>query len=250
MKPVLALFFLVLIAVPAAAQLTESPQTIEPGNFLFEVDALRLSVDRDAGEEIRGLGVASTIVSAGLTPTIDLQLEVDLYLRETIDVAGVRDSRSVVGDLAFRAKWKFWEQEGGGAAAVIPYVRVPSGTGGVGGEAVEGGFILPVETTLPGGLLAGAMLQWDVLRNAANDGYDSFWVVSGYVQRSLTKALGVYAEAAFDAASTGGSTWTGTVGVGAVLNVTARLSLDYELLRGLNRRATDWTNVLRVNWRW
>jgi hypothetical protein len=234
---------------PGRAQLTEIAHTIKPGRMLFEIDGLRLSVDRDGGEKLRALGIASTVVSAGLTSTVDLQVGVDLFLRETVDSAGRREARSGVGDVSLRTKWAFWQDEGG-AAAIIPYVRVPTGSGAVGSEAVEGGFILPWERSLGAGLMAGAMLQWDVLRNPDDNGYDSAWLVTSYLQRNLTRALAVYGEAAVDAASSGGSSWKGTLGAGLVWKLNSHLEFDYELLRGLNRQATDWTHVLRAKWKW
>jgi hypothetical protein len=60
----------------------------------------------------------------------------------------------------------------------------------------------------------------------------------------------LYGETTLQAAATGASSTAGTLGVGALLQVTRRLQLDYELQRGLNRRAAAWTHVLRVNWDW
>jgi len=94
------------------------------------------------------------------------------------------------------------------------------------------------------------MFEWDVLRNDDDNGYDAHWYVSGYLQRNLTKAFGVYGEATFSAASTGRSHWSGSMGAGALFQVTNSVRLDYELQRGLNRRATDWTHVFRVYWEW
>jgi hypothetical protein len=46
------------------------------------------------------------------------------------------------------------------------------------------------------------------------------------------------------------SLWEGRAGAGVLLQVTKNIQLDYEIVRGLNRRATDWEHVLRVNWGW
>jgi hypothetical protein len=103
---------------------------------------------------------------------------------------------------------------------------------------------------VPGGFGAGAMLQWDVVRNDADNGYDSRWHGSAFLQRELTRMIVVYGETAFAVASTGLADWTATLGGGVLCNVTKRLQLDYELTRGLNRHATDWQHVWRVNWAW
>ncbi len=247
------LAFAVVAGASAFAQVTESPVTVAPGRLRIEMDGLRLSLDREdgAGNRYRALAVASTLATAGLTSDLDVQIGVDLFLRERIEVRGERDSSSGLGDLSFRMKWTFWRDARLGAAlAIIPYVKLPSGTGGVGSDAAEGGIILPWAAGLPGGVITGAMVRWDLVRNDDENGYDSRWLATGFVQHSLTSALTLDGEATLQAASTGLSNSAGTVGVGALLQVTKSVQLDYELQRGLNSRAAEWTHVFRVNWDW
>ncbi|HUR58919.1 MAG TPA: transporter [Opitutaceae bacterium] len=249
-----ALLCLAVASPGLRAQVTESPQTVAPGRILVEMDGLRFSTRRadSEGHRFDALAVASTIVTAGLTATVDLQVGFDLFLRERFEVRGQHESHSGLGDLAFRTKWTFWpaDKGGGASAAVIPYVKIPSGSSAVGSDAIEGGFIVPWSFNPGAGLTAGAMLQWDVVRNDAASGYDSRWLLSSYVERRIIEAFGVYAEGMLEAASTGRSHWAGTVGAGALWNLSKHLQLDYQLMRGLNNRATDWTHVLRVNWEW
>lgn len=235
------------------AQITESPQTVAPGKVLIEMDGLRLSYDRAdaAGNRVTAVGVATTFVTAGLTTSVDVQAGIELFLRRTVEGRGLSDSRAGIGDLYFRTKWTFWRDAGRGAAlAVMPYVKIPSNSAGLGNNAVEGGLIFPWEMKTGQGLTAGAMLQWDLLRNDDNNGYDSHWHLTGVAQQEITKSLSAYAEAVFSMYSTGFSKWEGSVGAGLLLQVTKRVQLDYELMRGLNRRATDWLHVFRVNWEW
>lgn len=240
------------VSVRLAAQVTESPHTIKPGKFLVKLDGLKLSFGRAdaAGNKYDGLAVAHGVLSVGLTQTIDLQLGVDLFVRERVEFRGARDSRSGLGDLSFRTKWTFWHDDQLGSAALIPYIKVPSSTGGVGADSIEGGLIIPWATGVGAGITAGAMLRWDHVRNDDDNGYDSRFLVTAFAQRNLTGSLGIYGEAALQAASTGLSEWAGSVGVGATWQLTQSVLLDYEVLRGLNARASDWTHVWRVNWEW
>ncbi len=243
----------VFTAAPASAQVTELPQTVAPGRVLVRVDGLRLSLDRrdGAGNTYDALGVASTTLRAGLTATVDLQVGLDFFIRESIETRGARDSDSGIGDVSLRTKWTFWKDEkAGAAAAVMPYVRLPTGSGGVGTDAVEGGVIVPWAFDAGAGFTAGAMAQWDVLRNDAADGYDSRWFVSGFARRDLTKSLAVYGEATAEVSSAGFSTSAATVGVGVLWRYARHLVFDYELQRGLGRRAAVWTHTWRVNWEW
>lgn len=244
---------LALLPAGVFAQITESPHTVAPGRVLVEVDGLRLSYDRAdaAGNKLTAVAVATTFFTAGLTRDVDVQAGIELFLRRSLERRGVRDTRAGIGDLYFRTKWTFWRDEAhGAAAALMPYVKIPSNSAGLGNDSVEGGLIIPWELKGQNGFTAGAMLQWDVVRNHDNNGYDAHWHLTGLARRDLTKSLAVYAEGLVSFYSTGFSDWEGSVGVGALYQLTKSLEFDYELVRGLNRRATDWTHVFRVNWGW
>lgn len=247
------LFLCLALATALRAQVTESPQTVAPGKFLLETDGIKLSYDRadPAGNRYTGLAVASTILSTGLTKSLDLQVGATFFVKETFEFRGAREHRSGVGDLLFRTKWTFWRDDSVGAAlAVLPYVKLPVNSGGVGNDSVEGGFIVPWEMKLNDSFSAGAMFQWDQVRNNDDNGYDAHWGLSGFVQQNFTRAFALYAETTMAFSSAGFSDWTGTVGAGALLQITSHVQLDYEFQRGLNRNATDWTHVFRVNWEW
>src|SRR5204862_7193261 len=100
------------------------------------------------------------------------------------------------------------------------------------------------------GVKAGAMFQWDVVRNEADNGYDARWYVSGFAQRDLTNAFSVYGEATLEAASTGLSNSAGTIGLGLLWRASKSLQLDYELQRGLGYHAAEWTHIWRLHWEW
>jgi hypothetical protein len=241
------------LATPLHAQFAETPVTVEPGRFLAEIDGIRLSVDRPdgGGPKVTALAVASTLLTAGLTPRVDIQLGAEFYVRRTLELKGFSDSRSGVGDLSFRTKWNFWRDAStGGAAAVIPYVKVPTANSLGGSKALQGGVILPWEIKPSEGFTTGANVAWDLVRNEADNGYDSSFTFNGIAQQEITKTLTTYAEAVFSVTSAGWSLWEGRAGAGLELQVTKHLQLDYEVVRGLNRRATDWEHVFRINWDW
>ncbi len=238
---------------PLAAQVTERPETVEPGKVLVRMDGVKLSLDREdaAGNVYSTVGVAATTVRAGLTRDLDLQVGVDLFLRESFTIRGRKDAHSGLGDLSFRTKWVVWRDgKSGQALAVLPYVKLPTGSSAVASKAVEGGLIVPWATDAGVGVRAGAMLQWDLVRNDADNGYDSHWLVSGFAERALTGTISVYGESTLEVSSAGLSDWAGTVGAGVLWRVSQRLQLDYELQRGLNRHAADWTHTWRANWEW
>lgn len=253
-RPVLFQLLLTLAAVlRLSAQVTESPRTVAPGRALVRMDGLKLTFDRAdaAGNTYDAVGVASTTLRAGLTPTVDLQLGFDFFIRETIKFRGARNSHSGLGDISFRTKWTFWsDDKRGAAAAVMPYLRFPTGSGGVGSKATEGGIIVPWAMDAGAGFKAGAMFQWDVVRNAADNGYDARWFVSGFAVRDLSRTFAVYGESTAELSSTGFSNSAATIGAGVLWRFAQHLVFDYELQRGLGNRAAAWTHIWRANWEW
>lgn len=99
----------------------------------------------------------------------------------------------------------------------MPYVKIPTNTGNVGNDSVEGGLIFPWAMKLTGGVQTGAMLQWERLRNAEDNGYDLCWCTSAYAHRNFTRFLGFYAEATAVVSSASASSFAGSLGGGVTL---------------------------------
>jgi len=248
MRRLLHVVALLALAAGARGQITESPVTVQPGHFLLEIDALSLSIDREPGLKYTAFGAASTFLSTGLTARLDLQVGAEFYLSQKFDAAGLTERQSGMGDVYVRAKYRFYEAEDTyTAVAILPYVKIPTNSGGVGNDAVEGGIIMPFHTQLTGGFDFAAMAQLDFLRNDNDDGYDTYWFASASLTRHILKAVGVYGEAAV-AKSSGGAPWEGTIGAGATLTVSKFAWWDFAVYRGISDGASDWTHVLRFNY--
>ncbi len=253
LHPVLRRFcgpLLCLIGVTTGlhAQITESPVTVAPGRFLLRMDALSLTLNHDAGTKYAANGVASTFVSTGLTANWDVQVGAEVFIDQRFDSGGLNDRRSGIGDVYFRTKWRFYEDPATGTAvALLPFVKLPTGTGGVGKKAMEGGLIVPWKADLVGGVSLTAMAELDFLRNDSDDGYDSFWYASMALHRQVTKAIGFYGEMTLGKSS-GGAPGQGKMGGGVTFAVSDNVSWDYALYRGIASGTSDWTHVLRLNW--
>ena len=235
-------------AGPVSAQVTEFTTTVAPGHFLLEVDAVSLTVDREPGLKYTAFGAASTFLTTGVTSRLDVQVGAQFFISQKFDAAGLTDRRSGVGDLYLRAKYRFYESEDTYTAiAVMPYVKLPTNSGGVGNDAVEGGLIIPLQTQLVGGFDFAAMAELDFRRNDADNGYDSYWLASASLTRKLGRVIGLYGEAVV-AKSSSGAPWAGQLGVGATLRVSAHFWWDFALYRGLSRGAADWQQMVRFNY--
>lgn len=239
---------LALAGAVARGQITRSPDTVAPGRFLLEAGAISLSIDHDPGRDYSALGVASVFLSTGLTANWDVQAGAEMFIHQKFSSHGLTDRRTGIGDLYVRTKWRFYEDGSTGTAlAIMPYVKLPTSTGRVGKRSMEGGVILPWKAALAAGFSLTAMGELDLVRNAADNGYDTFWYGTMALHRPLTKALGVYGEVAAGK-SAGGTPWTGQLGVGATLHVSDNTWWDYAIYRGLAHAASTWSPVLRFNY--
>ncbi|HEX7631939.1 MAG TPA: transporter [Lacunisphaera sp.] len=243
-----ALLMSLVAAAAAHGQITETPVTVQPGHFLLEMDALSFSVDRQPGLKYTAFGAATTFLTTGLTSRLDIQLGAELYIRQNFDAAGFTERNSGVGDVYIRTKYRFYESNDTyTAVAVMPYVKIPTNSGGVGNHSVEGGFIVPFSTELVGGFKFNAMGELDFLRNAADNGYDARLYSSAALTRQFFRTVGLYAEATA-ARSSSGAPWEGTMGAGATLTASKHAWWDFAIYRGLSSGAADWTHVLRFNY--
>ncbi len=243
-----------LLAVAPAvwAQVTEVPQTIEPGGLLMRMDAISLGIrpDTDAPNQYKAVGLGTTLVSAGLATDVDIEFGTQLFLRDTFTTDGSSHTESGIGDVLIQPKWTFWRDTSSGqAAAIIPYVLLPTHSSAVGNNSVQGGAILPWSMDIASGLKAAAMVEWDELRNVADTRYDTRWYGSAYIKWDLGNTLGAYAETTLSESTAGGSTFSGTVGGGATLSVSKVFQWDVEASRVLGSGRSAWTEVLRFRWK-
>ncbi len=236
----------VLGTVGLFAQFSEDPHTVAPGKFLLEMDALHLSVKHDDNFKYTALGLATATVTTGITANLDVQVLTQLYLSQQIEISGFTDRRSGVGDIEVRTKWKFYD-EGGTAVAVLPWIKFPTSSDGVGSDAVEGGVIVPWSTQLPTGFTLVAQAELAMLRNPSKTGYDTHLGFAGYASHPIIGGLGAYAEIITDESS-GGEPFTGYLGGGLTLAVGSHASWDYALYKGISDGADDWNTVLRFNY--
>jgi len=233
------------------AQVTEVPQTIEPGHVLLRMNAISvgLAADTAAPNQYQGLALGTALVSAGLTDSVDVEVGTQLYLRATGSVNGIDQTHSGIGGLTLRPKWTFLrDPTTRQQAAIIPYLILPTHSNAVGNKAVQGGVILPWSVDLGGGAAAGAMFEWDEFRNPADTRYDTRWYASGYVKWSFGQLLSAYAETTLSTSTAGSSTSTGTVGGGATLSLSKNFQWDFEVSKVVGTGRNAWAEELRFRW--
>ena len=252
-SPIVLALLVSLACVPGLrAQVTETTQTIEPGGILLRMDAFSLGIapDTTAPNQYRALALGTSILSAGLSNTVDMELGTQFFLRDTFSRGGNDQTESGIGDVTLRPKWTFWRDPSSGqAAAIIPYVMLPTNSKAVGNDSLQYGVILPWSMDIAAGTKAAAMFEWDELRNVANTRYDTRWYGSAYLKWNLGSTLGAYAETTLSDSTAGSSTFAGTVGGGATLAVSHGFEWDLEVSRVLGSGRSAWAEVLRFRWK-
>ena len=243
----LVLAVALVAAAGIRAQITEHPATVAPGSFLLEMDALSLTLDKEGGGKYTAVGAGSVFLSTGLAHNWDVQVGAELFISQRFESGGFTERNTGIGDLYVRTKYRFYENtETGTMAAILPYVKIPTNSGGVGNDAVEGGIIVPWSTSLLGGFHCDVMAELDFLRNDNDDGYDTYWYASASLSRPLTGALGLYGEVAVGKSS-GASATEGIMGAGVTLSVSDKAWWDFAVYKGISSGAADWNHVIRFN---
>jgi Putative MetA-pathway of phenol degradation len=250
-----ALVAAVLLAACAPrlrAQVTQTPQTIEPGGVLMRMDAISVGIqpDTSAPNQYRALGLGTTLVSAGITSSFDMEVGTQLFIRDTFSTNGSDHTESGIGDVLLQPKWTFWKDPSSGQeAAIVPYVMLPTDSSAVGNDSLEYGVILPWSVDIAPGMKAAAMVEWDELRNVANTRYDTRLYGSAFIKWDLAGRLGAYAEATLSDSTAGSSTFAGTFGGGATLSISKDFQWDFEASRVLGSGRSAWAEVLRFRWK-
>lgn len=231
---------------------TESPYTVDAGHFQVELDLANFTLDRDAGVRAYTWNIAPTNFRVGLLNNVELDVIFDSYLHERIEDrrAGTTQKTSGVGDLTTRLKINLWGNDGGKSAfGIIPFVKAPTNSHGLGNDSVEGGVIFPLAVELPGGWSVGLMTEFDFLRNEDDRGYHTEFVNSITFGHDIIGNLAGYAEFFSSVSSQRSADWVGTVDVGLTYGVTKNIQLDLGANFGVTRAADDFQPFLGLSMR-
>ena len=221
---------------------TESPYTVDAGHFQLEMDFANFTYDKADGTTTRAWNVAPFNVKAGLLNNVDLQFIFDSYenVRTKDSATGTTTTQSGVGDITTRLKINLWGNDSGETAfALLPFVKFPTSTDGLGNHAIEGGIILPLAISLPADFGLGLETAVSCLQNENDSHYHAEFINSVTIGHDIIGNLGGYVEF-FSAVSTErGAGWVGTVDVGLGYALTKNMQLDCGCNFGVTAAADD-----------
>ena len=113
---------------------TESPYTVDEGHYQLELEMA--SWTRDGGQTTE-YGLGELNAKYGLTEATDIQFVLPMFNH-------VHGGDEGFGEMQIRLKHNLWgNDEEGGALAIMPYVKLPTGNGDVSKDHLEGGINLP-----------------------------------------------------------------------------------------------------------
>jgi hypothetical protein len=160
---------------------TESPTTVDAGHFQIEMDFATFTQDQMNGVNARTWNIAPFNLRVGLLNDVELSLVFESYLQEdTEDKTAKKVSNlSGVGNFITRLKVNLWGNDGGRTAfALFPFMKFPTGTGGLNNSSIEGGAIFLFSMTLPATFELGMQTGVVVLRNESGANYREEFVNS------------------------------------------------------------------------
>ncbi len=217
---------------------TESPYTVDAGHVQVEMDFISYTRDGDDDLRVRSINIAPINLKLGLTNSADLQLIFDSYVRQTVEDRTTDQRRTVegIGDVTVRLKQNLWGNDGGSTAfALMPFVKLPTNSGGIGNDQVEFGVIAPLAIGVSDRVGIGLMTELDLLEEADGTGLAPTLINTATVGVGLTERLGIYTELFTEKSIEKGADWVVTWDTG----LTYAISGDVQLDAGVNLGVTD-----------
>jgi hypothetical protein len=219
---------------------TESPYTVDAGHFQLELSFVDLSFDDSDGGEVRSVSVAPLLLKVGLTNSIDLALGLDPYTQVRVDDGVDTTTESGFGDAVLRLKANLWGNDGGDTAfAVMPFIKLPTADDSLGNDDVEGGLIVPFGLDLGNDFSMGLMVEFDIIRDAADEGYAVDFVHTATIGRPLTGDLSGYVEYAGFYNLNADEDYRAYFDAGLTYGLTDDIQLDAGVRVGLTEAAED-----------
>jgi hypothetical protein len=174
-----------------------APCTVDAGHWQVESDIYNFTTQTTDGVTTVTQLFTNPTLKLGITNTLDFEVNITPYEQVQIhdSVAGTTVTAGGVGDLFLKAKWNLIGDDGGNfAAAILPYVKVPTAGHVIGNGEVEGGVIAPLQWNLPANVQLAVVPELDSLANAAGSGHHPNTSLDFALAYPVTKEVTLDAE--------------------------------------------------------
>jgi hypothetical protein len=218
-----------------------APCTVDAGRWQVEADVYNVTTQTTDGVTTTTQLFTNPTLKLGITNTLDLEVNIAPYEEVQVhdSVAGTTATGRGVGDLFLKAKWNLVGDDGGSfAAAILPYVKVPTAGRVIGNGEVEGGVLAPMQWNLPANWQLAVVPELDALADAAGSGHHanvSLDLALAYpITKEVTLAGEIWGDMNFDPAGTV-SQASFDLGVAWIPPKSPTVQLDGGVNLGLNR---------------
>ncbi len=220
--------------------LTDKPYTVDAGHYQVEVEAFSLTRDSSGNRTAKTLSTEINF-KMGLCNRSDVQFVLEPYRSVEITGGGTNFDESGIGDLDIRYKYNIWGNDGGeSAAAIMPFITLPIHSDQLdANREVTGGIIFPFSAKIEKEWTLGVMLEIDVVRNVADDGYVAQFIQSLSVGHQIIGNLDGYVEIFNLASADDRASGKAFFGAGAMFAFGPDIMFDAGLNIGLTEAAED-----------
>lgn len=225
---------------------TESPRTVDAGHIQLEMSFVEYVLETD-GVDSDEFTVLPFNAKVGLLNNLDLQFVLDPYVHRDIDDAS---NESGAGNAQIRTKFNLWGNDSGDTAlGIMPFVQLPTGGEEIdeSDDHVEGGIIIPFSMDLNERFSLSIMGEFDFLRDADDDDYNTEFVHTASLGAGITETLGAYLEYVGVVSFESSSDYAASVGTGATLRLSDNVQLDAAIYFGLNEEAEDFRALTGIS---
>lgn len=202
---------------------TESPYTVPTGMIQIESGLFSYTRSLDAPLRSESFEWGNVNVKLGLSTNTDLQIVWTPWTERRQQGSPSMEGSS---DLTVRAKWNLLGNDGGTVAAgLMPYVKAPTASKGVGNGEWEGGLIVPVTFQLSETWSLGTMGFAGLVADDAGD-YHLEPGLSASLGCGLTESTGTYLELYGEYAGDAERDWQVALDAGLTFALSTSLVLD------------------------
>lgn len=175
------------------------PYTVDAGHVQYEGDLVIYGFNNTstADTDATSWTFANPTFKLGVLNNVDIEVNFSAYdsIQTVTRSTGVSTKFGGFGDTVTRLKINLFGNDGGAAAlAIIPYVKWPTASPGIGNGVVEGGVIAPLAYALPLGFTSIVMAELDYQKNPGANGYHVNIPALVNVNRQVAPGLTAYAE--------------------------------------------------------
>jgi hypothetical protein len=224
---------------------TESPYTVDAGHFQAVISFIDFTYSNPSpGNTTNTYKVLPSNLKVGLFDNVDFQFVFEPYDNQSsTNPPGPNNQAQGFGDIQLRGKINLWGNDQGSTAfGLMPFIQLPSGTGDLSNDHVEGGLIIPLAINITSVWDIGLMAQFNAVRNNTNTSYGGEFVHTLTNGFDLTDKLGLYLEYAGIYSVETGNNYQGTVDIGFTYGLTDNIQFDIGTNLGVTP-AADAVNV-------